>query len=333
MMPSSFKQSLKRQLSSALVWRAVSRWFAPAAVVLAYHRIGPAEVPFRKVTVDSFRAQMAWLRRHCTVLHPSRLRDAVDFPPEKLPVLVTFDDGYRDYYEHAAPILREFEVPAVNFVATQFVDDGAPFWWDLIDLACQRTTNRQVLLPWAQQPLAIDTALDRLRLYRECQRHLKGVPDTEKQALLPHVFKALAVDPSELQMERQVMTWDEMRATRDVTTYGGHLHSHPLVSRIDDNQLDAELRISQHRMAAELGARPTLFAYPDGDITAAAKATVRRHGYDMAFGILEGLVTPQADWLAIHRLPGQATVADLAWRITRLHRRMPRARVPAVLPV
>ncbi|HEX4913187.1 MAG TPA: polysaccharide deacetylase family protein [Vicinamibacterales bacterium] len=323
MTPSSIKQSLKRQLSSDAVWPTVTRLFSPAALVLAYHRVGPADAPFRKVTVEHFRGQMAWLRRHCTVLRPTELRAAVEHPPARLPVLVTFDDGYRDYFEHAVPILREFDIHAVNFVATQFVDDGAVFWWDLIDLACRRTQRTSVSLPWQTAPLPIRDADDRMRVYRECQQHLKTVVEADKQRLLPRVLAALDVEPSTLAIPRQVMTWDEMRATRDVTTYGGHLHSHPLVSRIDGAQLDAELRLSHQRMQAELGVRPSLFAYPDGDITDAAKTIVQSHGYDIAFGVLEGLVTRHSDWMAIDRLTGPATVADLAWRIARLHRRHP----------
>lgn len=320
MMPASLKHLLKRQLALAPVWRLVSRRFRPAAVVLAYHRVGPPDAPFRKVTIGNFRAQMAWLRRHCTVLHPSELRGALDPPARRCPVMVTFDDGYADYFEHAVPILREFGVPAVNFVATQFIDDGAPFWWDRVDLACQRTRRPSVVLPWRQERFATATAADRMRLYRECQRHLKTLADADKNALLPRVFAALAVPPADLELPRQVMTWDQMRSSRDVTTYGGHLHSHPLVSRIEPRQLERELETSHQRMTDELGERPTLFAYPDGDITPEAKAAVRRHGYRIAFGILEGLVTRQSDWYAVARLTGPATVADLAWRIARLHR-------------
>ena len=325
MMPLALKQTLKRQLSSGLVWPAVSRLFGQGAVVLAYHRVGRPDAPFRKVTIDNFRAQMAWLRRHCRVLHPSELRGAVEARSRRCPVMVTFDDGYLDYFEHAVPILREFDVPAINFVATQFVDDGAAFWWDRVDLACQRTARPSVILPWRDTPLAAATADDRMRLYRECQRHLKSVPDTEQRALLPRVFDALGVAAAEVELPRQVMTWDQMRASRDVTTYGGHLHSHPLVSRIGSSQLEREFEVSHRRMTDELGAPPTLFAYPDGDITPAAKEAVRRHGYQMAFGILEGLVTGRSDWYAIDRLTGPATVADLAWRIARLHRGRDRA--------
>jgi peptidoglycan/xylan/chitin deacetylase (PgdA/CDA1 family) len=328
MMARALKQSFKRQLSSRLVWPAVSRWFGQAAVVLAYHRVGPPEAPFRKVTIDNFRAQMAWLRRHCHLLHPSELRGAVEEPSRRCRVMVTFDDGYCDYFEHALPILREFDVPAVNFVATQFVDDGAPFWWDQVDLACQRTRKQSVVLPWRDASVPAATADDRMRIYRECQRHLKTVPDAGKTALLPRVFEALDVDQADVHLPRQVMTWEQMRASRDVTTFGGHLHSHPLVSRIDTDQLERELQLSHQRMTTELGARPTLFAYPDGDVTDAAKAAVRRHGYHMAFGIVEGLATPHSDWYEIARLTGPATVADLAWRIVRLHRGRGAAALP-----
>jgi peptidoglycan/xylan/chitin deacetylase (PgdA/CDA1 family) len=322
------KQSLKRRLSSPLVWPAVSRRFGTGAVVLAYHRVGPPDAPFRKVTTDHFRAQMAWLRRHCHVLHPSELRAAAAHQGPRCAVLVTFDDGYQDYFEHAVPVLREFDVPAINFVATQFIDDGAPFWWDRLDLACQRATRPAVILPWNAAPLSTASPEQRMHIYRECQRHLKLVPDAEKTALLPRVFEALGVADGALVLPRQVMTWDQMRACCDVTTYGGHLHSHPLVSRIEPSQLEYELHTSDRRMAEQLGSAPTVFAYPDGDITDDAKTAVRRHGYAMAFGILEGVVTNQSDWFALPRLTGPATVADLAWRLARLHRRHRTAALP-----
>ena len=322
MIPRSLKRFLKRRVASPQVWPLLSRWLPPAVVVLAYHRVSVPGDPFRHVDVASFRAQMEWLRRHCRILAPDELRQALehDARPRRLAALVTFDDGYRDYHEHAYPVLRSLNIPAVNFVATKFIDDGALFWWDILDLACKRTPLHEVSLPWTDRRFDARTSAARMRLYRECQQHLKRQDEADKNVLIPTVLEALQISVQELAIPRQVMTWDQIRDTTPLTIYGGHLHTHPLVSRIDAVQLEAELEISHERMRQELGARPRLFAYPDGDITQGAKEALRRHHYDVAFGITEGFLLDGADWFAVRRIPGPQTVADLAWRITHLLR-------------
>jgi peptidoglycan/xylan/chitin deacetylase (PgdA/CDA1 family) len=305
MIPAPLKRAIKSQLASPVAWPLVARWLPPAAVVLAYHRVSVPDDPFRHVDVDSFRAQMEWLRRHCTIIGPGDLRAAVD----------------RDPAPPRTPVLASLDIPAVNFVATQFIDDGTLFWWDVVELACRHTPLAQVTLPWTSQPLDAGTPAARMRLYRECQRHLKGLPDADKRTTIPMLLESLRQSVEALRIPRQVMTWDEIRETMPLTTYGGHLHSHPLVSRIDAGRLDDELVVSHERMRQEIGRRPTLFAYPDGDITESAKTALRRHEYDIAFGITAGFVTRGADWMALQRIPGPQSVADLAWRIAGLLRR------------
>ena len=321
-MTPAIKRSLKRAFSSTLVWPFVGRRLRPGLLVLAYHRVGPPDGPFRKVDVASFRAQMAWLRRHCSIIGPDVLDEALDTPGAcgRISVLVTFDDGYRDYSEYAYPVLQSLDIPAVNFIATRYIDDGSMFWWDLVDLACQRTPLRRATVPWSVPPFDLGSARGRMQLYRECQRHLKRIPDDAREALVPALLAALELDAGELTVARQVMTWDQVRATAERTTYGGHLHTHPLVSRIDDSRLEDELRISQDRLVRELGRRTPVFAFPDGDITDPAKQALRRHGYEFAFGITGGFARPGGDRMAIPRLPGPATVGDLAWRLARLSR-------------
>jgi peptidoglycan/xylan/chitin deacetylase (PgdA/CDA1 family) len=325
----AIKNVLARGLASPAAWPAVARVLRPTCVVLAYHRIGRAGDPYPHVEIDRFRAQMQWLRRNCTLLDVRDLRRTVEAGRQQgTSVLITFDDGYRDYYEVVYPILRELQIPAVNFLPTHFIDHGGIFWWDAINLAVRLTRKSDVTLPWSPARIPLDAA-GRPVVSRMCKDRLKQVMHAELQGELDAILDCLGVDPRELGAERHVMTWDQVRATMDLTSYGGHLHTHPLVSRIAVEQLEAEIRICRDRMTAETGRVPTTFAYPDGDVVAPAKPLLTKYGFETAFTIREGIVDADTDWLDILRYPGPPTLGRLAWLVARISGVARSPRVPS----
>ena len=61
-------------------------------------------------------------------------------------VLVTFDDGYRDFSDHAWPILRRHGIPTVLFVPTAYPGNpGRAFWWDRLYSAVSRTSAAETV--------------------------------------------------------------------------------------------------------------------------------------------------------------------------------------------
>ena len=90
------------------------------------------------VTPENFRAQMAYLVENgYNTIDLYDLSLAIvnkrELPPN--PVVITLDDGYRDNYENAFPILKEFGLKATIFVPTQFIDSGNPnhLTWEMIE--------------------------------------------------------------------------------------------------------------------------------------------------------------------------------------------------------
>lgn len=100
----------------------------PGVTVLIYHRVGghtpvPVDLP-----TPLFRDQMAELADRAVSLDDALAILAGDLPaPVEHPVVVTFDDGTVDVVEDALPVLVEFEIPALLYVATDFIDEGRPF--------------------------------------------------------------------------------------------------------------------------------------------------------------------------------------------------------------
>src|SRR3954452_21146204 len=97
--------------------------------VLMYHRIGdPATAPpgLVSATPATFRRQMRWLAdsgRAVSLADVLAARAGTSSLPPRA-VLVTFDDGYADFAEHAWPVLRSFGIPVTLFVPTAFAGNG-----------------------------------------------------------------------------------------------------------------------------------------------------------------------------------------------------------------
>lgn len=312
----ALKNALKATLASPPAWRCTAPLRKPCALVLAYHRIGRPGDELNHVDVEQFGRQMRWIKRHCRPIAPEALNEAAD-PRDRRPrVLITFDDGYRDYYELAYPILHDLRIPAVNFISTDYVDTGRMFWWDIVDIAGRRSARKQVTLPWAPGRTWEVGDASRLTLVRTCKDVIASAPDADRDRLVADVCAMFDVDPATLDTGRQVMTWDQIRASTELTHYGGHTHTHVRVSRVDADLLEREIRICRDRIRTETCVAPTLFAYPIGDSSEAALRVLPRFGFDTAFTMHNGYADAPLDRLNVPRFAGPKTVGRLAWLAT-----------------
>lgn len=101
----------------------------PGVVILGYHRVGGGTRREIDLPVGTFTRQVAYLAARCRVV---TLEEALALghngsaPPGDVLVL-TFDDGYRETYDHVFPILHRYRLPATVYVATAYVEQERPF--------------------------------------------------------------------------------------------------------------------------------------------------------------------------------------------------------------
>ena len=92
------------------------------ASILMYHSVCTDKY-FSTVTPYVFEKQMRYM--HDMQVPVISLKELIYRIQQKKPldgaVVLTFDDGYADNYEHAFPILKEFKFPATIFVTTNFI--------------------------------------------------------------------------------------------------------------------------------------------------------------------------------------------------------------------
>ncbi len=316
------KSLLKVALTRTPAWKAASSSMRPDGVtVLMYHRIRNETDPFPGTDAKTFEMQMRWLKKNCNVITPEQLGEMARRPPRSRPaVLLTFDDGFRDYHDNACPVLREQGFTGLVFLATGAMDNEILIWTDAVTWATHATRKASVTLPWdTTQHMVIDDEKSRHKLAEVCKRFLKDIPDQQRQDWLKKLTQALEIDPDDGTLPRQMLNWDEVRSTMDCTRYGGHTHNHPILSQLDDATMEAEIETCRRRIIEETQVAPRYFAYPNGraqDFTATTQALLRKHGFELGFSTIEGIHRDGDDLYAIRRQNTAGnTLGDFALRV------------------
>jgi peptidoglycan/xylan/chitin deacetylase (PgdA/CDA1 family) len=306
---------VKRLLSNPLAWQAARPLVGRGCMVLTYHRVCPPDSRFPGLPVETFRAHMEWLASNCRPIRASELVASLE-AEGPLPVLVTFDDAYKDYLEHAYPILQRYAVPAVNFAPTHFIDTGEAPWWDVVHAVAHASRRDVLTLPWDPHTTYDMKNGGRILAIAACKQRIKAMLEP-RATTLAQIVRSFDVDESALAIERQFMTWDDLRTVSDLTEIGAHSHTHSLMKHLDIPALAHEVATSRDRIAAETGQRPLTFAYPSGSFSEAAKQAVRDHGFTLAFSTIAGRNRADSDRYELRRVNGPRTLEELVWRLAR----------------
>lgn len=315
------KHDIKAALSTDWGWRLSSFTRPAGVVVLTYHQITEAGDPFEGTGLTTFREQMCWLRRHCTPIGPEDFPEMLHSTGRRKPaVLVTFDDGYRDYHNRAYPVLSELKIPAVVFLATAFIGTTRMMWTDAVSWAFRWTRRVEIVFPWDhRQEYRLGTASERQSAERLAKGYLKTVSDEDRSRWQAQLIRGLEVDSDDGSAGRQMLSWGEVRATREYTYFGGHSHTHPILSQLPPEAADEEIRLCRDRIEEETGHAPKLFAYPNGraqDFSECNKQSLQRHGFDLGFSTIDGINGPDIDRYAIRRRAvWPDTITDFSWLV------------------
>jgi peptidoglycan/xylan/chitin deacetylase (PgdA/CDA1 family) len=277
------------------------------AQILVYHRVNDERDPyFGGISPALFERQMAYLSSRFAVLPlPELVRALRDGALPANALAVTLDDGYRDNYLEAFPILRRHSVPATIFLTTSAIGSDRPLWHDDVFSAFRETTAPALEAFGPRSiggPLA--TVPDRLRVQQRVLGYLRAVPDEERAEGVVLLREALRVGPSRA-VPGLMLSWDEAREmSRGGIQFGSHTVTHPILSRVDGDRARRELQESKSVIEDHLGVPVEGFAYPNGtpaDFLPETKTLLRECGYRFAVTTSPGANDETADEFELRR--------------------------------
>jgi peptidoglycan/xylan/chitin deacetylase (PgdA/CDA1 family) len=286
------------------------------ALIVTYHRFSAGEEE-GKTSAHRFAEQLEYLGRHYRVVPLSELAGQIEGAERLEPGLaaITIDDGYRDAYEVAYPLLAAYGLPATLFVVTEFVDGRGWIWTDKARYLTRRAgANPECLAaefdgaeswPELEGELTAQAAAERINAT------LKRLPDAMKEEALRRLERRWGVElPAAPPAEFGPVTWDQAREMEaNGIEIGSHTCTHPILTLTGEERLRRELCESKSRLEEVLGRRVEQFCYPNGDNDGRVQGEVARAGYRVAVTCESGLNKRGDDPFSLRRIH---TERDLA---------------------
>lgn len=281
--------------------------------VLVYHRVSPETHPFfQPIGPDAFEKQVIFLKEHYRVFDLGELveRSRRAQVPQRA-VAITFDDGYRDNYEFAFPVLKIHSVPATIFLTTGSIGTDQPLWHDRVfDAFRHATVPRARLQSWPEVELKLAPGAERQSSLEMTIRRAKYLPPREKLQLVEELEERLKPCRSG---RVAMLTWDQVREMCHAGIgFGSHTVSHPILTCVDSVELKRELAASRGMVEDQLRAPCCGFAYPNGqpaDYNEDVKAELKKCGYTYAVTTVPGFNTALGDPFELKR--GQPWQQDM----------------------
>lgn len=269
-------------------------------IILGYHRVvkdfsssSALSIPSMLISASTFLCHVNLI---CQRFDCISLDEALDVIAgyrtlKRDAVVITFDDGYQDFYDVAYPILHKYKLPATIFVPTSMIGGKTPLTHDqlyylILEMARYNHSIPKLLkeINLLEPLLKVSNDLcDEKTNHYSVMRSFLELPQKEIEKLIKAMKDELKFSDSEFPTEYQLLTWPKLLEMADAgITIGAHTRRHTLLTQEAKNIAEAEIRGSKAELELNLGRTVHHFAYPDGRYNHQIAELVRNAGFQSA---------------------------------------------------
>jgi peptidoglycan/xylan/chitin deacetylase (PgdA/CDA1 family) len=308
------KRSIKSAASLAKGRLGLPRPIAGSVNILAYHRVVNDIDRAERDAIYGIVISAASFRHHCELLKRSfdvvSLGTAMHFLESRRRVsrplaVLTFDDGYLDFYDVAFPILNDLGIPATVFLPTAQIGQNKPLAHDRIYWLLKNGLDEPHTIIKVLRQAGITKIADR----EVTKSNLLGV--TSALVYLPHAIRedliirlenALPPACRDYPVEYGLLNWELVREMgRKGINFGSHTSNHVVLPLENNEVINDEIRSSKAELEQELGTRVISFAYPNGEYTGKIRRAVSEAGFTLAVTTENKTNLPGADRFTLGR--------------------------------
>lgn len=249
---------------------------ADVLTILNLHRIAEADgSAYPPLSPQLFNDLLVFLKKHFYLTTFADLSDARHANKPRL--ILSFDDGYKDFVEYAVPILDKHGIRANQNVIPACIESGLPPLSVLVQDFIGKAPGS--LLKELEIPGLARCALDgdRADVGLRISKWLKNRPKVEQDALagllIPQFARFDGFRPTPM------MSLAEVRQVADVHEIGVHSYSHATMAFETDDYLRQDAEKCRIYFHDRLQLPVTIYAFPNGSCRDSQVAEVLAQGY------------------------------------------------------
>lgn len=295
-----------------------------SGAILMYHHIGHCLTDPWETTVSEahFREHLHVLKQAYDVLPLGA--NIFSKPGPRKKICLTFDDGYRDNYDRAIPVLREFGFSATFFIPTQVLHGKPYFWWEAVDhlfwaqdklpdelrlVAGKSSFIRTLSSPMSAHDLPAERSWSanqeppptaRCQLYLELCDWIKQRSVGDQQAITQQLMDLCL--GKDLDGYRKMEPEQIQQLAKEGFDIGAHTIHHPALGFQTDEIQQHEITASKKELEALLEKNVVTMAYPHGHLNAATVPLTQKAGYQWACTTERGVIHHRSNLLALPRI-------------------------------
>jgi peptidoglycan/xylan/chitin deacetylase (PgdA/CDA1 family) len=291
------RKALKVILSKSRILKPLKTFQQNKLIIFNYHRIRDNNKPelfddgLFGPDAERFEQEMKWIKKETRILSEEELIDIIYHkkPIKEICSMITFDDGYRDNFDIAYPILKKLNIPAMFFIPTYQLSERQVGWWDIVAYLIKNTTLSR--FKFQQNDYHIN---DPKNLIKKFISEIKSIKSEEVENYISNLANALKLPlPDKELQSSELMTWDQVKILSDNgMAIGSHSHDHSILSKQDGKTLEKQLKKSVDILESVLGKEIKSIAYPVGGydhFNSETKTVTKDIGFKLGFSYLTGI--------------------------------------------
>ncbi len=236
-------------------------------IILCFHNISEHKsISYPHLNTRVFETLIKYIVKHYNVVPIEEI--GTSEKNNKPSIVITFDDGYMDFYENALPILVKYKLPALNNVIVESVETGKPFWSLELNSALDFIFNNDCYMDFSKLGIKLKFQYQDKQNFEQVSIKL-----LKQLSTLENINRTVFIDALITQLkkfgyssENLLMNWDNLSSCiSNGVSVGSHTMSHDSLTSIKDSgTLEKELVFSKELLEQKLKTKVNALAFPNG---------------------------------------------------------------------
>ncbi len=317
-MRSVFKKGLYKGIDAVGLNRSYLQRQHHIVLILTYHSVIPYSEKYKRfdyrncVTDENFDKQIRFLKQNYNVVTMDEAVEAIREKNinERLAV-ITFDDGFRNNYLYALPVLKKNNVSAVFYLATSFIGKKETLWTETVNHLLTATGERSIELEMngAARRFNLTGPAQKEKASIEIRNYLKFSSAEVEEDILNQLQEKIkdVSDPVSFDPDRYAfMSWSDVNEMeKSGMEIGSHTHSHFTLNMLDKKSSFKDIGDSKKQIEEHTDHTCKHFSYPNGEkgnFLPHHFEQLKETGFDSAVTQIKGLNSYSDNLFALKRI-------------------------------